>query len=275
MKALEANVRANTLFQLILSGAGSAEQTVYFEKNFNWNIPSEDSKIWLSLPAWSYHCNKYDSIVRFFPFWGYLSDFIKEVEDTLRGIGYTTKLLINPHILIKAIVEEHDNIKQFWSKAHGWAPDEAAELLAKSRLDWLLSLSHCLHLWLPATSEDHDGRLILAWANLGALVEGSLKFFLCVYLNDYRRNPVTKNQRLGPLDPDSLQLQDLKIFYEKHVWPEKSSWNAWIEKIIQRRNSMHAFKTKEVDDFYEFNVKLNEYLEFIADLFGRLPYPDL
>jgi hypothetical protein len=66
----------------------------------------------------------------------------------------------------------------FWKSAHGWAPIEAAGLLNISMLEWQSSLSSSLHRWLSATS---NGDLILAWANLGALVEGQLKLFLSIY----------------------------------------------------------------------------------------------
>lgn len=57
----------------------------------------------------------------------------------------------------------------FWKDAHGWAPIEAAELLNKSMLEWQSSLAEQLSAWRGCLS---DGQLILAWANVGALVEG-------------------------------------------------------------------------------------------------------
>ena len=60
----------------------------------------------------------------------------------------------------------------FWKEAHGWAPIEAAELLNKSMLEWQGSLAEQLSVWCGTLT---DGQLILAWANLGALVEGQMK----------------------------------------------------------------------------------------------------
>lgn len=51
-------------------------------------------------------------------------------------------------------------------------------------------------LWLePEAKEgapDLDGRLILGWANIGALIEDSLKWYLCVYYEDLRKSLPTK-----------------------------------------------------------------------------------
>jgi hypothetical protein len=93
-------------------------------------------------------------------------------------------------VVIDQIIAKSEAICRFWNSAHGWAPDEAAELLAKSRLDRQVSLSRTLKIWLlPTTPRDRDGRLILAWVNLGCLVESLMKFFLSVYRDDYGRVP--------------------------------------------------------------------------------------
>lgn len=53
-------------------------------------------------------------------------------------------------------------------------PLEAAELLSRSRLDWQVHLATCLRDWLPGERKLTEGHLILAWANLGALIEVGL-----------------------------------------------------------------------------------------------------
>ena len=78
--------------------------------------------------------------------------------------------------VVNRIVTLNDGLRQFWRQADGWAPIEAAQLLSKSRLDWQVSLSICLKLWLAKSHpDDESGRLILAWTNLGSLVEGTMK----------------------------------------------------------------------------------------------------
>jgi hypothetical protein len=91
------------------------------------------------------------------------------------------------HRVVDDIETVNSRLAQFWKAAHGWAPLEAAGLLSKSRLDWQVSLSCSLRLWLrePANSLS-DGELILAWTNLGSLIEGTLKLFLSVYYNDFQ-----------------------------------------------------------------------------------------
>ena len=62
------------------------------------------------------------------------------------------------------------SIMDFWAGG-GWSQGDAAVLLDKSMLHWQTSLASSLCRWADATS---DGDLILAWTNLGTLVEGQL-----------------------------------------------------------------------------------------------------
>lgn len=84
------------------------------------------------------------------------------------------------------IIAKNSDIAGFWSNASGWAPQDAAELLSRSRLDRQVSLSESLARWTTGPHPLSDGDLILAWANLGCLVEGTLKLFLAVYYQDYQ-----------------------------------------------------------------------------------------
>src|SRR4030095_10017067 len=88
--------------------------------------------------------------------------------------------------IIAEIVQITAQVMDEW-KDGACAPPKAVELLKRSRLDWLVSLSRSLKLWADDTPrpEDNDGLLILAWANLGSLVEGWMKFILCVWEHAY------------------------------------------------------------------------------------------
>src|SRR3990170_3554478 len=116
-------------------------------------------------------------------------------------------------IVIDRIVNINEGIGKFWSEAEGWAPIEAAKLLSKSRLDWQISLSKSLKIWVADSNlhpDEKDGRLILAWANLGCLVEGTLKLFLSIYYKHYVDDIHGIKDRKGQLrDPDILRLEEM------------------------------------------------------------------
>jgi len=160
----------------------------------------------------------------------------------------------------------------FWKSAHGWAPIEAAGLLNRSMLEWQASLASSLCRWVPASS---DGDLILAWANLGALVEGQLKLFLSVYYKDYSADADAIRDRRGRLtDPDSSTLEPLRQFFVRRIWTAGRDWNTYVQRVQQRRNAIHAFRARDIGTFDDWRNELPFHLSFVRDINGRVPYPD-
>ncbi|MFH1717036.1 MAG: hypothetical protein ABIF19_06770 [Planctomycetota bacterium] len=200
---------------------------------------------------------------------------MKSAKRDLEYGGYSVELAQSPESVVSDIINRNNEICDFWSNSRGWAPNEAAELLAKSRLDWQVSLSHCLRLWLkPTADENIEGRLILAWTNLGALAEGTMKFFLSVHERDYSQMPVTRGRNGTPRDLDALQFEELRQFYKKKVWTESQrKWDDWLTEIQKRRNAIHAYRNREIGTFDDFFRNLGEYFDFLDELEGQVPYP--
>jgi hypothetical protein len=160
----------------------------------------------------------------------------------------------------------------FWKSAHGWAPIEAAGLLNISMLEWQSSLSSILHRWLSATS---NCDLILAWANLGALVEGQLKLFLSIYYKDYTADADAIRDRHGRLTtPDRSTMEPLRQTFVKRIWTEGRDWNPYVERVQLHRNAIHAFRARDIGTFDDWRDELRTHLSFIRDINGRVPYPD-
>jgi len=173
--------------------------------------------------------------------------------------------------IVKRIILGNQQLASFWSESHGWAPHEAAELMSKSRLDWQVELSEALVLW--SSDEINDGQLILAWANLGALIEGTLKLFLAIYYMDYKGDAESFKKKGKVIEPDSFGLEKLKQFFKK-----KSLLNdeqiAHIELVQQRRNAIHAFKDRPIGTKNEYHECVSKYLELMIDINNSIPYPD-
>lgn len=180
---------------------------------------------------------------------------------------------------VKRIVVIQTGLSEFWKDADGWAPSNAAALLDKSRLDWLPSLATALNHW----SKDEDlspGELILAWANLGSLLEGTLKLFLAVYLVDYEndaellRSLGKTTRKNGDLkSPDELTLEPIRQFCEKRKLL-KAEELEFVRQVQNYRNLIHAFKDKPLGTTEYFRKAVGAYLMFIADVAMRLPYPE-
>ena len=169
------------------------------------------------------------------------------------------------------ILATTERIVSFWSSAHGWAPDSAADLLAKSRLDWHMSLTESLKIWLDK-SELTDGEFILAWANIGTLIEGSMKILLSVHYADYATDIENFKKDNGKLvDPDNLALEKLRQFFKKKdIMPE---WQEFIEDVQTKRNAIHAYKNRNIGTFEDFKSSVEQYANFLEEIDVHLPYP--
>lgn len=182
--------------------------------------------------------------------------------------------------VVGRIIKLNAGLYRFWSKSEGWAPIEAAGLLSKSRLDWQVSLSETLRIWTKKTKPLTPGELILAWANLGSLVEGTLKTFLSVWYNDYKADVDNLKQanvydkKKGQIrEPDGLTLEPLKQYFNQKKLLGKESL-ALVELVQLRRNAIHAFKDKKIGNTAEFRKALKSYLDMLREVNLGLPYPD-
>jgi hypothetical protein len=178
---------------------------------------------------------------------------------------------LEPEALCRRIGTLTTQMMTFWKSADEWAPAEAAGLLSKSMLEAQASLSLSLLHWLSASSQ---GDLILAWVNLGTLVEGQLKLLLSVYYCDYLKDPAAKDKKGKLPDPDCLMLNSLRNFFVKRIWTSGADWNPYVERVQQRRNAIHAFKYQDIGSFSAWRAELPFHLSFVRDINARLPYPD-
>lgn len=179
---------------------------------------------------------------------------------------------------VDKIIELNKHAKDFWSDALGWAPIEASNLLSKSRLDWQVSLSYSMKKWNECScSESENGDLILAWANLGTLVEGTIKLFLSVFLNDYMDDSANYKNKRGIIQPDEITFDKLRQYFRDKIWKDRESaseFDDWVLFMQQRRNAIHAFRSREIGTFNEFKTHTKKYLAFLMYHLDRLPYPD-
>lgn len=178
---------------------------------------------------------------------------------------------------INQIIASNERIQQFWmNESSGWSPRDATELLENSRMDRLVSLSHSLRLWTqPCAVEDREARLILAWANLGILVEGTMTWFLCVYESNYSQSPLKTKQGVD-LRPNRLRFEELCRYYKEHVWTDRQAdeWDDWLNGVRNRRNAVHAFNHRDIGTWEDWFESVSRYRELIDELDGRVPYPE-
>lgn len=194
---------------------------------------------------------------------------IKINESTMKKINDE-----NYENAISSIANQTKSITEFWSNSRGWAPAEAGDLLLESRLTRLLTLTCCLCTQNRNYPDQEDeGQLLLAWVNLGAVVEGILKTFLAAFVLDYTKNPVIdKNGQAVALT--SLGLDDLRKFYKSKNLLLCESHLDWIAHIQKNRNAIHIYTDKKLWTWDQFRRDLIEYRHVLQKINESLPYPE-
>lgn len=184
--------------------------------------------------------------------------------------------------IVRAIQEKVSHQAAFWSKAHGWAPKEAADLLSSVRLEHYSSLALNLDATLlaPCKSKRHEsGRLIIGWSHLGSMLECSLQLLLAVHLRDYLKDKNKVPHRWKPSKtamPHELDLEHLRVFFDKSIWDkqEKKAWTPWILSVQQQRNAIHALKARPLGTWSNLEEAARRYHDFLEEIDIRLPEPD-
>jgi hypothetical protein len=164
-------------------------------------------------------------------------------------------------------------LERFWRAVHGWAPKEAAEMLAAARLDRQASFARTLERYRePFPAEEAEALLILGYVTLRSLCEGVLKLFCAVWWEDYRKEPeVPKNKAGVPKVPSGLTFDPLIGFYFKRI---DSQFEGFLRRVQTRGNAIHHFKDAKVGTQGELLSDIAEFLQFLLAVNSQLPYPD-
>ena len=164
------------------------------------------------------------------------------------------------------------NTALIWKDVHGIAPDNAAKKLDIAMLDWQSELTKTLKIWVDKGLDMTVGELILARANLGAVVESWLRFFYCVFYDDYINQPM-KNKKGQILEPENdMRFEDLKKFSTGILWDdEKSKDYLWVDSIQKKRNAIHSFTYKDIRTPLDFLLDVDYLCEFVDMILTHLP----
>jgi hypothetical protein len=170
---------------------------------------------------------------------------------------------------IIAITQE---MAAFWRKSYGWAPRNAADLLAAARLDRQVSFAHTLYDYLETFPPCQvEAKQILGYATLRSMCEGVLKLFFAVYFNDYSNDPdAVRDRKKNIVEPGDVNFDRLIALYSKKA---DSTHDAFLRRIQARGNGIHHFTDRDMGTQSELISDICQFLEFIDDVDSGLPYP--
>lgn len=162
------------------------------------------------------------------------------------------------------------NTAIMWKESRGIAPDSVADKMDDAMLSWMSELTDTLKIWIDKGISMTDGELILARTNMGALVESWLKFFYCVFYEDYIKNPKTVKGKM--VEPNNMKFEDLKNFSNGILWDDnKSAMYIWVDKIQHYRNAVHAFNFRDIGTPVEFMSDMDEFYKYVDHILNHIP----
>lgn len=162
------------------------------------------------------------------------------------------------------------NTAIMWKESRGIAPDSVADKMDDAMLSWMSELTDTLKIWIDKGISMTDGELILARTNMGALVESWLKFFYCVFYEDYIKDPKTVKGKM--VEPNNMKFEDLKNFSNGILWDDnKSAMYIWVDKIQHYRNAVHAFNYRDIGTPVEFMSDMDEFYKYVDHILNHIP----
>lgn len=164
-----------------------------------------------------------------------------------------------------------NNEALLWKQSRGYAPDSAADKLDEAMLEWQSELTQALKIWIDKGLAMTTGELILARANLGAVVESWLKFFYSVYYEDYCKSPITNNKG-KMIEPEKASFDNLKDFSNGKLWDNaNSSEYAWVDSVQKKRNAIHSFRYRDIGTTKEFLDDIDHLYDFVDNVLSHFP----
>lgn len=175
------------------------------------------------------------------------------------------------------IIEVSAKWAAFWPTSHGWAPSIAADLMKQELMDRQLEMARALKNWPKRLlEEDSQGELVLAWTNLGSVIEGALKVYMCVFYSDWLNDadvPIKKGKRKTP-DGSKIGATFNEIIYfvdDKNLFKEDEI--EFIKFVQRQRNLIHPLKMGIVKGRKQFEEAVIHTAALHHDIDLRLPDP--
>lgn len=139
-------------------------------------------------------------------------------------------------------------------------------------LDRLTELTDALEIWINKGLRMTTGELLLAYVNLGSIVESWLRHFYTAYNNDYKSNPIKSKNKTTKNSWKEASFDDLQKYSIGILWKNKNDrLYQWVDSIRDKRNAVHSYLRKELGTPQNFINDIDYLKDFIKLIVEHLP----
>lgn len=164
-----------------------------------------------------------------------------------------------------------DIIKIWKNYADTIAPDVHFEL-SKTSFEMIEIMTDKLEIWDGKSLDTGDK--VLLYSCIGCIVEAWLRFFYCIYHDDYDKQPfvIQKKDGTESIEPrvDMSFKQIIEYSVNKIFQDTNDDLYKWVDKIRKLRNSIHIFNIPDFTDC-DYNSDIKILNEFIDRIYNQLP----
>lgn len=179
---------------------------------------------------------------------------------------------VDVNIVYQVLCEETRNECLVWTEYSYMTSPSTSKKFEQAVLKWLFELTESLKIWIDKGEKLTDGELILAWTNLGSIIECWLKFFFCVYYEEYVKAPMYATNSGKKIEPENAKFDFLIKSNIGILWESVEDHEyQWIRKIQQYRNAIHAFKKRKLGTPKEFLQSIKKLETFVYHILGFFP----
>ncbi len=161
-----------------------------------------------------------------------------------------------------------------------FASKDLHQLLTNVNFKRVKGLTKTLRLWTDK-EKLNEGEIVLAYANLGSLVESWLKLFLVIYVRNYdictlcilREEAFDSNYKYRVKSPDKLKFIDLNKIARRTFLNKNEELQEFTENVRIKRNAIHSFRVSEYNlgEIKDFNDNIYLFHGFLEEINNHFP----
>ncbi|TPG68243.1 hypothetical protein EEL32_08390 [Brevibacillus laterosporus] len=164
--------------------------------------------------------------------------------------------------VVDEVIERHTSIHASWSIPPRSEKLSVAHLVTVDTLLCQISLSKSLRRWIDMQSTE-PGDLLLAWTNIGLLVEGTMKWFLSIFHEEFQQEWDHQVEKFEDHYSQESFLYIMRQFFHQRIWFGNGDFDRWVMHVNECRFNGLGEQQQLQSRMERFEEAIRVYLHFL------------